>query len=64
MKSLNSDAELTQEVIDGHEARTGTNIQKKKEFRVAHLNLDYEVAKGADQKGAHLEFVFKGAGHK
>jgi hypothetical protein len=60
MKALNSNAELSPDVISGHEARTGTNVQQRKEYRAAHLNLDSKVAEGADQKGPQLELCFRG----
>lgn len=60
MKALNSDEELSANTIAEHEARTGTNVAKRKEYRAAQLDLDYKVAEGADQKGSQLELCFRG----
>lgn len=60
MKSFISDNDVTQEIIAGHEARTGTSVERKRQYRAQQLDLNYQVAQGADQHGPELEFVFKG----
>jgi hypothetical protein len=58
MKAFNSLEKVTPETIADHEQRTGTNVEQKAQYRAQHLDLNYKVAPGADEKGSHLEVVF------
>lgn len=59
MKSFNDISEITPEMVRDHEKRTGTNVERKREYRANHLDLTYQIAPGADQKGPGMALLFK-----
>jgi len=59
MKSFNDISEVTPELVRDQERRTGTSVERKRQFRAKHLDLSYQVAHGADRKGPGMELVLK-----